>query len=237
MARFAFAVPVLPGKEARSVADMMRPRTDEYEESRRRKGITMERAYEMGTPMGNFVIAYIEAEHGFAETMGGMGASDLAIDRDFTAALKDVHGVDLTQPPPGPPPETIGEWQDPQVKERRPGMAFVAPLLPGRTDAGRAFAREAFVTRSADYAASRRAKGVNVEAVTLNSTPQGDLICVYVEASDPVEANVDFAQSQGAFDRWFKDQLRTLFPPEVDFDQPVPPVQVIWDWHRAPVTA
>jgi hypothetical protein len=237
MARFAFAVPVLPGKEARAVADMMRPRKDEYEESRGRRGITMERAYEMATPMGNFVIAYIESENDFEQAMGGMGASDLPIDRDFTAALLDIHGVDLTQPPPGPPPETIADWHDPQVKERRQGMAFVAPLLPGRTDAGRAFTREAFESRSAEYEESRRAKGVNAEVVTLNSTPHGDLICVYIEATDPAQANAELASSQSAYDRWFKDQLRTLFPPEVDFDQPVPPVQVIWDWHRAPVTA
>jgi len=237
MARFAFAVPVLPGKNARSVSDMMRPRKEEYEESRRRKGITMERVNEVPTPMGTFVVAYIESERSFADTMAAMAASDLPLDRDFNAATADVHGMDMSQPPPGPPPETIAEWQDPQVKERRLGIAFFAPLLPGRADAGRAFAREAWLTRSADYVESRRAKGVNVEVVTLNTTPQGELICVYVEATDPVQANAEFARSQTPYDRWFKDQLRTLFPPEVDFDQPVPVGEVIWDWHRATVRA
>jgi hypothetical protein len=216
---------------------MMRPRKDEYEESRGRQGITMERAYELATPMGNFVVAYIESEHSFEDTMGGLAASDLAIDRDFIKALADVHGMDMTQPPPGPPPETVAEWQDPDVRERRPGIAFFAPLLPGKADAGRAFTREAFVTRAADFAESRRAKGVNAEVATLNSTPQGELICVYVEATDPVQANAEFARSQSPYDRWFRDQLRTLFPPEIDFDQPVPTAEVIWDWHRPAVRA
>ena len=35
------------------------------------------------------------------------------------------------------------------------------------------------------------------------------------------------------FDVWFKEQLATLFPPEVDLSQPVPGVQQIWDWQRA----
>lgn len=237
MARFAFAVPVLPGKDARSVSKVFEGRKAEYEQSRARTGVTMERAYEMQTPMGTFVIAYIESERGFAETMGMLPTSDLAIDRDFAAALQDVHGMDTTQPPPGPPPETVAEWQDPQVKERRPGIAFLAPIAPGRTEAARAFAREAWQTRKDDYVASRRALGVNVEVVTLNQTPQGDIICVYLEGADPVQANRAFAASQTPYDRWFKDQLKSIFPPEIDFDQPVPPVSTIWDWHRATVTA
>jgi hypothetical protein len=236
MAGFAFAVPVLPGKDARSVSDVIRNRKEEYEESRRRQGVTVERAYEMGTPMGTFVIAYIEAERG-PESMSVMAASDLPIDVDFRAALQDVHGVDVTQPPPGPPPETIGEFRDPEVRERRRGFAFVAPLMPERSDAARAFAHEATVTRLADHTASRRALGVNVEVITLNVTPQGDMLCVYIEAHDPEKANADFAASQSAYDRWFKDQLRTIFPPQIDFDEPVPPVATIWDWVRSPVTA
>jgi hypothetical protein len=237
MPRFAFAVPVLPGKEARAIADMMRPRMAEYEDSRRRQGVTMERAYEMATPMGTFVTAYLEAERGFAETMGALAASDLAIDRDFRAGLAEVHGMDVTQPPPGPPPEVVGEWQDSDVRERRPGLAFVAPLLPGRTDAGRAFAQEAWGARRAELAESRRAKGINVEVAVLNSTPQGDMICVYIEGTDPVEGNRQFAASQSGFDTWFKGQLKTIFPPLVDFDQPLPPISTLWDWHRSPVTA
>ncbi|HEV7679690.1 MAG TPA: hypothetical protein VGQ42_14080 [Candidatus Dormibacteraeota bacterium] len=236
MAGFAFVVPVLPGKEARAVADMMRPRMDEFEESRGRAGITLERAYEMATPMGNFVTAYIEAEQGPA-ALATVAASQLPIDKDFVAALKEAHGVDISQPPAGPPPETVGEFRDPEVTTRHPGMGFALPLIPGRTEAGRAFAHEAFVTRAADHAASRRALGISVDVVTLNVTPMGDMICVYLEAADPEKANAGFAASQSAHDRWFKEQLRTLFPPHIDFDQPMPPVTTIWDWVRTPVTA
>jgi hypothetical protein len=207
----------------------------EYEESRRQKGITMERVYEMATPMGAFVVAYVEADGGPA-AMQAMATSDLPIDRDFRAALQDVHGVDFSQPA-GPPPEVLADWRDPEVRERRAGLAFFAPVLPGRTDAGRAFSREAFATRRDEFTASRRPLRQNVEVVTLNSTPQGDLVCVYLEGVDPVEANRGFAASQSPYDLWFKDQLRTIFPPEIDFSQPVPSVQTLWDWHTAPVRA
>jgi hypothetical protein len=53
--------PVLPGKDPRTIADEMRSRPREYEESRRRLGITLERAYLQHTPMGDFVTAYTES--------------------------------------------------------------------------------------------------------------------------------------------------------------------------------
>jgi len=73
--------------------------------------------------------------------------------------------------------------------------------------------------------------------VTLNQTPDGDILCVYLEGNDPVEGNRGFAASQRPYDVWFKQQLVGLVPPQIDFSQPVPPVEQIWDWHRASVTA
>jgi Family of unknown function (DUF6176) len=236
MQRLALAFPVLPGKDASSVAAVLRDRMTEYEESRERAGITMERAFEQPTPMGTFVVAYIEAERNVADSMAAVASSGLPIDRDFLAAVRDVHGVDMSQPPPGPSPEVIGEWVDPAVRDRRSGLAFCAPLLPGRTDAGRDFSREAYVARSAELADSRRALGQNIEVVVLNATPAGDIVCVYAEAHDPVEANRGFATSQRSYDVWFKQQLATIFPPEVDFSQPLPPITRIWDWQRSTVT-
>jgi len=240
MARYAFPVPVLPGKVASKVSDVYNGRQTEYEESRRQKGITLERVSAMPTPMGEFVIVYIESEEDFAATMPLIATSELPIDRDFRAAVLDVHGVDLTQPPPpGPPPEVVGYWRDPDVAagDRRKGIAFIAPILPGRTEAGREFSRQAFTERVQEHTASRRALGVTQETVTLNSGPQGDAVCVYIEGYDPAESNRRFAASTSAYDVWFKDQLRGILIPQVDLDQPLPPIETIWDWHRTAVTA
>jgi len=237
MPKFAFSTPVLPGKDARDVTALLRSRKQEYEESRRHAGVTMERVYLQPTPMGEFVIAYIEADRDFAGVSQASMTSGLALDRDFYAKLAEVHGLDFSQATPPPPLEVIADWVDPEVRERRTGLAFVAPLLPGAADAARAFAREAFQARRAEFTASRRALGDTVETVVLQQTPEGDVLCVYLEGNDPVAANARHASSQEPYDAWFRGELKKLFPPYVDFDQPLPPIEQIWDWQRATVSA
>lgn len=80
-----------------------------------------------------------------------------------------------------------------------------------------------------EFAASRRALTQNIEVVTVLSTPMGDFASVYLEGEDPAEGNRKFAASQSPYDRWFKDELKKLFPPEVNFDVPVPPVEELFD--------
>jgi hypothetical protein len=180
--------------------------------------------------MGDMVIAYLEANGDFASWTQAIVGSDLEIDRRFIDMVADIHGIDVRQPPSGPPPETVGEWADPAVTSRRKGLAFIAPLLPGKAEAGRAFAKEAFEQRENEFADSRRALGQNVEVVTLSSNPMGDFICAYLEGSDPVDGNRQFAASTRPYDVWFKAQLKDLFPPEIDFNQPLPPIKQIWDY-------
>ncbi len=237
MAKFAFSVPVLPGQDARSVPAHCREHEDQYRESRRRLGVTLERVYLMDTPMGSFAIAYIEGRDDFATMMGNMVRSDLPFDREFVRRVGEVHGFDPSQPPPGPPPEVVAEWWDPDVKERRRGLAFVAPLAPGKVEAANAFGRAAFVDRREELTASRRALGQNGEVVVLNYTPQGEVLCVYLEGKDPAEGNRGFAASRSPYDVWFKERCREIFAPGIDFNQPVPPVEQIWDWQETPVAA
>ena len=221
--------PVLRGQDSRSVAAILKARPDEYSEARRRQGIHMERVYEQATPMGTFVIAYLESDRPFAETTAAMNRSDLSIDADFIRAIKEVHGFDATQPPPGEPPELLADWVDETVTTRKRGHAFCAPVMPGATERGRAFAREAYETRRDELTASRRAQGGSREVVTLNHLPMGDVICVYIEGDDPIEGNKQFAASRSDFDVWFKERCREIFPPEVDFNQPLPAIEEIFD--------
>lgn len=229
MYKTAGVFPVLPGKDARQVSDVLRSDSSGYVESRKRLGVTLERAYEMATPMGTFLISYIESERPFAETSAEAGRSDLAIDKAFAAAIKEVHGFDISVPPPGPPPEVLGDWVDEAVTERKRGLAFCAPVLPGQDEFGRATSKEAYETRRDELTASRRAKGVSREIVVLNHTPAGDVAAVYFEADDPVEANRAFTQSQSSYDVWFREQLSRIFPPDVDLSVPLPPITEVFD--------
>jgi hypothetical protein len=115
------------------------------------------------------------------------------------------------------------------VTERRPGFAFCAPVASGGTERGRAFTKEAYEARVDEFTATRRARGLSHELVCLNHTPMGDVICVYYEAEDPDAANRGLAESRDPFDVWFKEQLKTIFPPEIDFDEPVQGITEIFD--------
>jgi hypothetical protein len=232
MPRYVLPFPVVSGKsdaEIKASAERFRSKPSEYRESRQRAGVSMEKVYLQKTPMGNFVVAYVEGSKSYAETLGALMDPSLEINRFFANFVKEVHGVDVSQPPAGPPPETIGEWSDPAVTTRKRGMAFCAPGIPGKEELGKTFSKEAFVTRLAEFTASRRALKENLEVVTLLSTPMGPIISVYLEGDDPFEANRKFAASQSAFDRWFKDECKNVFPPMINFDEPVAGVEEFFD--------
>lgn len=231
--RYALPFPVAPGKtdaDVRSIAGYFKSHMDQYRESRRRLGLTVERAYIQKTPMGSYLVSYVETDHTFAEWTKLITTSPLDIDKKFIQMVADIHGVDLRKPLAGSPPETIGEWVDPDVKSRKKGQAFVAPVLPGKDEAGRAFAHEAYVTRRTELTESRRAIGGNVEVVTLNVTPMGSFICGYVEGNNPVEDNKLYLASKRPYDLWFRDQTKRIFPPEVDFSKPLPAVELVFDY-------
>jgi hypothetical protein len=234
------AFPVKPGATSErvdSISAMFRSRPEEYRESRRGTGVSLERVYHQPTPMGDFVVVYIESEGSAGEALAKGAASELSLDQDFVRMVNEIYGIDVTAPPVGPPPETVGVWTDPDATTRGRGLAFCAPLIPGVEDAGRAFTREAFETRRDEMAASRRALDQTVEVVTLQETPQGSIICVYLEGADPAGANRTLAASDAPFDMWFKGQLATLFPPEIDFSKPLPPVREMFDSETMPAGA
>jgi hypothetical protein len=170
--------------------------------------------------MGDFVVGYVESQRSVAEVLGAYAEGPTEIDRFFAATVKEVHGIDSTQPPEGPPPETVGEWVDPAVTQRRRGLGFCAPLIPGQEDRGRAWAKETFGQEG--MTTSRRTLDQNVEVITLSYTPHGSVAAVYLEGADPVEGNRTFAASTEPFDVRFKEELGTLYPPFIDFNQPIP---------------
>ncbi|HEY6294452.1 MAG TPA: hypothetical protein VIX15_02225 [Streptosporangiaceae bacterium] len=144
---------------------------------------------------------------------------------------QEITGIDFRQPAPGGGPEHLASWAEPSGN-RGTGLAFVVPLMPGKAEALRTWAREAFEARRQELTESRLALGQAREEVFLNSTPAGEVAVAYLEGKDPVQANAEFAASAAPYDRWFKDRLKELVPPFIDFDQPVPANQTIWDWTR-----
>jgi len=238
MPTYGLVLPILPGKEAviREVARQLQERRSEYEESRGRGGVTVERAYIQNNPDGSsLVLAYLETEGSFSEAMKALIDSEIPLDRYFVEKNTEATGVDF-RVMQGGEPEMVGQWVAPGNPPRARGLAFAAPLQAGKTDAARAFSREAYVDRKAEFTESRLAKKMTREEVFLNQTPAGDTVVVYLEGEDPVEANRQFAQSNTRFDRWFKDRCKDIFPSYIDFDQPVPSNEEIFSATRPAAT-
>jgi hypothetical protein len=235
MAKVGFAVPILPGKQdlaTKHSIEEIRRRLPEYDQSRRRAGITVERVYLQHNPDGsNLLVVYAEAAGGMADVIGTFIASGSDFDRWFLDVNQEITGIDFRQPPPGGGPEHVAGWEDPGGG-RGAGLAFAVPLLPGKAEALRAWVREAYESRRQELTESRRALGQTREEVFLSSTPDGDVAVSYLEGKDPVAANREFAASAAPYDRWFKDSLKDFFPAFIDFDQPVPVNETVWDWTR-----
>jgi hypothetical protein len=231
MARGALAFPVLPGKteaDIRSIAEAFKADPKGYWESRQAMGCTMERVYWQNTPMGDFVVAYLESSAASVGEAFGRAAQDqTAMGKFFREKVLEVHGVDLTQAPAGPPPEIVAEWSDPAVTKRGKGFAFCAPIVPEMEAYAREWAADAFSRDGMTQ--SRRERGGCLEIVTLMQTPQGPVTAIYIEAEDPEAANRAFAASTSAFDVWFKENLAKIYPPFIDFSQPVPGITEIFD--------
>lgn len=225
MPSFGLVYPVLPGKESvvRDVGSQLKERRSEYQQSRQRSGVTLERAYLQKNPDGSsLVVAYLEGDRSFGEMMGALVNSDIPLDHYFIEKNREATGIDFAAGPQGPDPELVGEWVAPAASGHGRGLAFAAPVQSGKTEQARQFAREAYSTRQAEMAESRSAKGLTREQVFVNHTPAGDVVVVYLEGADPVDGNRQFAASNAPFDRWFKDQCKEIFPAFINFDQPVP---------------
>jgi Family of unknown function (DUF6176) len=236
MPTYGLVFPILPGKEslAHEVPAHLKEHRPEYEESRRGAGISVERAYLQVNPDGSrHVVVYVEAASSMRDSMQTLLSSSNPVDRYFFEKNGEATGVDFYNGPTGPEPELVGQWLAPGASSRGRGFAFAAPLKPAMTQAGRLFAQEAFVARRSEITESRLAKNVLREEVFLNQTPMGDIIVVYLEGQDPVEANRQFAASSAPFDRWFKDQCREIFLEGIDFDRPVPQNEELFSWVKS----
>jgi hypothetical protein len=75
----------------------------------RRGGITRQVVSLQRTPMGDFVNVFFEGDDP-AAVMKAMAHSDNAFDSAFAAMVSEVHGIDVTQPPPGPMSEVVLEY-------------------------------------------------------------------------------------------------------------------------------
>ena len=80
------------------------PRKEGLADFNRRYGLTRHAAWLAETPAGPMVVALHQGPGG-DELMPKLGPSQIAFDVSFKQRLIEFHGMDVTQPPPGPMPE------------------------------------------------------------------------------------------------------------------------------------
>ena len=108
-------------------------------------------------------------------------------------------------------------------------IAFAAPILPGKTQSDRD-AMESVVhgDRHADFQASRKRAGITREAAWIQSTPDGDVVVVLIEASDIQAAMGTLATSEDPFDHWFREHIKDVHG--MDMAQGFPPPEQVLDF-------
>ena len=98
-----FAVPIQAGKTdawKATIAEMKGPRKNEYLQARKNLGITKEVVCLQQTPHGDYVCVYIEAANVSRILQDMIDATDSFHSWFAETVLKDIHGLDTSQPAP-----------------------------------------------------------------------------------------------------------------------------------------
>ena len=112
MGVFAFVAPILPDRlEAwrRFGQELLGSRRGEYEESRRRLGITRELAWFTQVSREEWAILYLEACDA-AHVLARLAASEVPFDRWYRQQIAQLHGLDVARAAAWPASELVFEW-------------------------------------------------------------------------------------------------------------------------------
>src|SRR5687767_11171524 len=95
----AIAIPISTGKTEqwkKFTSDLKTKYSTSYNESRKKLGVR-ERTFFQSTPMGDMVIVTLEGENP-GEAFMKFGQSTDEFTKWFVSQVKDIHGIDLSQP-------------------------------------------------------------------------------------------------------------------------------------------
>jgi len=106
---------------------------------------------------------------------------------------------------------------------------FALPILPGKTEAARFFLQELGGPRKQELAACGQGMGLAREVWALQQTLQGDLFVAYMAGEDIAQAFTQFAASQDAFDRWFKERVQEVTGADLNTPPPGPISEILAD--------
>ena len=106
---------------------------------------------------------------------------------------------------------------------------FALPILPGKTEAARAYLRELGGPRKQALAACGQSVGIVKETWAIQQTPQGDLFVVYMAGENLAETFAQFAASEDEFDLWQKQQVLETTGADLSTPPPGPISELLAD--------
>ena len=106
---------------------------------------------------------------------------------------------------------------------------FMLPILPGKTEAARAFLQELGGRRKQELAACGQRVGLVKELWALQQTPQGDCFVAYMAGEDLAHAFQEFAASRSDFDCWFKHCVQESTGADLNTPPPGPISEILAD--------
>ena len=115
MSMIVMAMPIPPEKYAEwreAMSKFAGSRSGEYTAARTRQGVIRQGVFVHHTPQGPMEIMVMEADDP-GRALQLMATSEEPFDVEFREFLMNIYGLDLTEPPPGPPPEKVLEWSAP----------------------------------------------------------------------------------------------------------------------------
>ncbi len=220
--------PGMTPKVLEFAGEIQEQRFSEHEESRRRLGISHERAWIETSNEGDLLIFYFEGDD-LDRSMMIIGESDNLHDIWFREKIFALTGADLCDYRQIKPAELLYASQETGTNEAA-SAATAFPVLPGKVDELRFWLHDATVTRADDYRDYQQRYGLGGERFFLRHTGQGDMIIMYAEGEDPAAAIARFARSSHPFDVWMREELLNLCGIDFIRRQTAPPPRLVLDW-------
>ena len=106
------------------------------------------------------------------------------------------------------------------------------PILPGKEDDARAFAKACVGERKAGFEASQNRASTTRETWTIMQTPMGAFMLVWFESSDIEGAFTDLATSDDEFTVWLRAQIQECTGLDMSAPDDSPPPEVVLDWTK-----
>jgi hypothetical protein len=104
------------------------------------------------------------------------------------------------------------------------------PILPGKVEAARAFAKDTMSAQRSGYEESQKRGGITRETWSIQETPDGNaFVLVWFESPDPEKSFAELAQESSDFAVWFRQQVKEVSGVDLTEPQEGGP-ELVLDW-------